>query len=197
MSLEQEKYMIVKELLSKEVCKITELYCLFEMLNNFNPDKPTGQVPGTHFKYGDNMTETLLLHAKPKLESVTGLKLVPTYSYHRVYKPGDILPDHQDRPSCEISATVTIGFKYNDKDDNYHWNLHGYVNGEKCYLQCGIGDAVIYKGCELVHGRDRFEVGEYSYQVQVFLHYVDANGPYSDSYKYDGRPAIGVKNALI
>ena len=176
MSLEQEKYMIVKELLSKEVCKITEQYCLFEMLNNFNPDKPTGQVPGTHFKYGDNMTETLLLHAKPKLESVTGLKLVPTYSYHRVYKPGDILPDHQDRPSCEISATVTIGFKY---------------------LQCGIGDAVIYKGCELVHGRDRFEVGEYSYQVQVFLHYVDANGPYSDSYKYDGRPAIGVKNALI
>jgi hypothetical protein len=65
------------------------------------------------------------------------------------------------------------------------------VNGEKRYLNCEPGDAVIYKGCELEHGRDRFDVGESSYQVQVFLHYVTENGPFAEKYKYDGRPEIG------
>jgi hypothetical protein len=37
---------------------------------------------------------------------------------------------------------------------------------------------------ELEHGRDRFDVGENSWQIAVFLHYVDADGPYKD-FKYD------------
>jgi hypothetical protein len=195
MSFEHDKYIIARGILPKELCKITEQYCLFEMLNNFQHEKTglTGvvMVPGTHSVYGDSLMETLLLYTKPKIENLTGLSLIPTYTYYRVYKPGDALNDHKDRPACEISSTLTIGFKYNGKDDDYHWCLHSYVNDEKRYFKCDVGDAVIYKGCELKHGRDKFDVDEYSYQVQVFLHYVDANGPYAKQYKYDGRPEIG------
>jgi hypothetical protein len=189
--LDKNNYIVVRNLLSSDICKITEQYCLFEMLNNFKSVDP--QVPGTHSIHGDSLTETLLLYLKPKIEELTNKSLIPTYSYYRVYKPGDILEDHDDRESCEISATLTIGFKYNNVSDDYRWSLHGYVGDEKRYFKCDVGDAVIYRGIELTHGRDRFDVGEHSYQVQVFLHYVDANGPYANEFKYDKRPAIGFK----
>jgi hypothetical protein len=45
----------------------------------------------------------------------------------------------------------------------------------------------------LNHGREPLDAGDGSYQIQVFLHYVDANGPYAEKYKYDGRSNIGIK----
>ena len=187
-----EKYRIIKQLIPDDICKVVEQYCLFKMLNE--PDKVESemeQCPGTHSVHGDSLTESLLLYAKPLIENQLDLKLIPTYSYYRVYKPGDILKTHTDRDACQVSATITIGYRYNDKDDEYHWSLYGYVDGEKRYLNCEPGDAVIYKGCELEHGRDRFDVDKYSYQVQVFLHYVAADGPFAKKHKYDGRPGIG------
>jgi len=192
LSFKNNKYTVVKGLLCEKICKIAEQYCLFQMLNNFKPDRGEfAQVPDTHSVHADSLMESILLSVKPDIEKVTGLKLIPTYSYYRVYKPGDILKDHTDRPSCEISATVTLGFKYNNKHDKYRWSLHTYVNDEKRYLECEPGDAVIYKGCEIIHGRDLFDVDKYSYQTQVFLHYVDANGLYAQQHRYDGRPGIG------
>tara|TARA_B100000497_G_scaffold111404_1_gene131500 strand:- start:28 stop:627 length:600 start_codon:yes stop_codon:yes gene_type:complete len=187
-----EKYRLVKQLIPDDICKVVEQYCLFKMLNE--PDvveNESQQCPGTHSVHGDILTESLLLYAKPKIEDNLGIKLVPTYSYYRVYKPGDILKDHKDRQSCEVSATITIGYRYNDKDDKYRWSLYGYVDGEKRYFDCEPGDALLYKGCEMEHGRDRFDVSKYSYQVQVFLHYVAAEGVYAKMCKYDGRPGIG------
>ena len=39
------------------------------------------------------------------------------------------------------------------------------------------GDGVLYKGCEIEHSRKPFDGEEY---IQVFLHYVDANGPFKE-----------------
>jgi hypothetical protein len=49
------------------------------------------------------------------------------------------------------------------------------------------GEAVIYLGCEVEHWREEFKG---NWQSQVFLHYVDANGPYANS-KFDGKKYIG------
>ena len=43
------------------------------------------------------------------MEKKTGLSLVPTYSYTRIYNKGNILKKHKDRPSCEISTTLHLG----------------------------------------------------------------------------------------
>ena len=49
------------------------------------------------------------------------------------------------------------------------------------------GDALLYKGTELTHWRDAYE-GERMFQV--FLHYVDANGP-NAAEKFDSRASTG------
>ena len=67
------------------------------------------QVPGSYAKYADRLMETLLIKTIPVMKAKTGLQLVPTYSYARAYKKGDILKRHKDRPSCEISTTVHLG----------------------------------------------------------------------------------------
>ena len=55
------------------------------------------QVPNTYSHYADIAMETLLLRTQPIMEKKTGLKLYPTYSYARIYKPGDILTKTSDQ----------------------------------------------------------------------------------------------------
>ena len=67
------------------------------------------QVPNTYSHYADHVMETLLMKVLPVMQKETGLELIPTYSYARIYKHGDILRRHKDRPSCEISTTIHLG----------------------------------------------------------------------------------------
>lgn len=106
----------------------------------------------------------LLDRMKPHMETWTGLKLLPSYYYSRLYQPNDELKEHTDRESCEISMTLTLGYEGNV------WGF--YVKNKK--FDINIGDAVIYKGCEIPHKRNKYIEGYW--QTQVFLHYVDANG---------------------
>ncbi len=187
-----ESYIKVEKLLSRDICKIAERYALYDRYNDNDKHEDT-QVIGSYVKYADSLMESLLLFLKPEIEKYTTLKLIPTYSFFRIYKAGHVLEDHLDRPACEISVTIPLGFKYNGKSDDYLWPLHGYVNEEKRYIPCDIGDGIIYKGCEIVHGRESLDADKGSYQIQMFLHYVDANGPYAEKHKYDGRDSIGIK----
>jgi hypothetical protein len=50
------------------------------------------------------------------------------------------------------------------------------------------GDAVVYKGCEVVHWREKADGTEVT--AQFMLHYVDQNGPYAD-FKLDKRASLG------
>ena len=54
-------------------------------------------------------TDALLLELRPKIEAVSGLHLVPTYSYARLYFYGDTMIRHHDRGSCEISVSIHLG----------------------------------------------------------------------------------------
>ena len=74
---------------------------------NLNDDA----VPNTPGSYADPFMDALLELSLPRMEAESGLRLFPTYSYFRVYKCGDVLKRHQDRPSCEVSATLNLGYK--------------------------------------------------------------------------------------
>lgn len=184
-NFEEDKYAHVKNAISPEMCAILAQYALRERTMKFRPEAKWQQVPGSHSVYKDNRMESLLFKLKPMMEHYTKKRLFPTYSYYRVYKSGDILPTHTDREACQYSTTITLGYKYIDKpDDGYKWRLYVIADNKKKYLDFVTGDAIIYKGMELEHGRDRFDVGEQSWQVAVFLHYVDADGPFK-RLKYD------------
>lgn len=186
-TFEKQGYVLVKNALSKEVTDLVTQYTLFDEGNDLQLEEgPTPQIHNSHSQYADPLMESLLLKLHKTLEENTGLTLYPTYSYYRVYRPGAVLVPHKDRASCEISATVTLGYDYKDQNGSYEWPIFMEGTG----YSMNPGDIVIYRGCDMEHWRDEFIAPEGSYHSQVFVHYVDANGPYAD-YKWDGRPAIG------
>jgi hypothetical protein len=128
--------------------------------------------------YGDPLTDSLLHTKVGKMSEICGLQLIPTYSFWRMYTTGAILKEHSDRPSCEVSVTINIG-----TSEKEPWPIYMENNP----VDLNPGDAVVYLGCELNHKRDEFK-GEWN--SQVFLHYVDANGP-NRSFELDGRNTYG------
>ena len=125
----------------------------------------------TAFSVGEDkvMTE---VHKKllPEFEKITGLKLFRTYNYLRIYQKGDILKCHSDRPSCEISCSICLGY-----DSNYCWELYLLnYDEEPVKVLLKPGDALIYKGFDLKHWRPKFRGKEH---VQLFLHHIDKDGP--------------------
>ena len=139
------------------------------------------QIPNTYSHYADNVMETLLMKVLPVMQQETGLELIPTYSYARIYKQGDILHKHKDRPSCEISTSVHLG--------GDPWSI--FVEGTEVILD--VGDMLVYSGCELEHWREPFEGDSCG---QVFLHYNHVNGPFADKNKFDGRPMLGLSKLV-
>lgn len=183
----KQGYCLVKNVLNNDILNLYSQYALFDEQQDFAPDQH--QVIGAHAKYGDPAMESMLLFLQKTVEENTGLDLYPTYSFYRVYRSGDELVEHKDRPSCEISTTVC--FNYNYKNHNYSWPI--YMEDNPVHLM--PGDMVIYKGCDLSHYREKLNINDDVWHVQGFFHYVDANGPYAN-FKYDNRSNIGVlKNA--
>jgi hypothetical protein len=177
-------YTLVKNAVDKELVDFITQYALFDEMQDFTPDAT--QVVGAHAKYADPVMETLLLKMHTVIEKSTGLKVHPTYSFYRVYRPGDELVPHKDRPSCEISITVSLGYDYQNSE--YKWPI--FVDGTGCVLE--PGDLVCYRGVDLEHWREKFIAPEGSWHVQAFLHYVDVDGPYAE-HKFDKRESIGAK----
>ena len=180
----KDGFCIVRSVISEELRDFVTQYALIDEMQDFSPDG--SQVPKAHAKYADPAMESMLLHLHSAMESYTGLKLHPTYSFYRVYRNGDELTPHRDRPSCEISATLCFNYNYNDK--HYQWPIYIGESGAAADLK--PGDMLIYRGCDLSHWREKFNPPEDCWHVQGFFHYVDVNGPYTD-YKNDGRDTIG------
>ena len=163
------KYKLIKNFFNKEELKLLKIYCnrKMDLHNDFNID----QYSFSPAWYHDSFMYSLLVSKTPLVEEQTNLKLFPTYTYWRYYIFGATLMQHNDRPSCEISASVCI-----EKRDDWAFE----IEGESFFLE--EGDAVLYAGCVHRHGRPGIYKGEG--MAQVFFHYVNKNGPFSH-HKYD------------
>jgi hypothetical protein len=180
----EKGYCVVKSSIDNDLRDFITQYSLFDEMRNFEAD--TQQVVGAHAKYADPVMETMLLKLLPLMENNTGLELDPTYSFYRVYRPGHELTVHKDRPSCEISCTLCFNYSY--ENSTYSWPI--FMDGNK--VEQLPGDLVIYRGCDLEHWRDKFDINDSeAWHVQGFFHYVDKNGPYAD-YKFDQRETLGL-----
>jgi hypothetical protein len=136
------------------------------------------QVPGAPAVGYDPVMDKLLVLLQPVIENLTSLQLFWTYSYFRVYRRGDALKRHTDRPSCEITLSLNLAYEGGEP-----WPLWVQGRNGPAALTLGPGDAALYRGIECAHWREPLK-GERC--VQVFLHYVDQNGPYAE-WKYDKR----------
>jgi hypothetical protein len=175
MTIQTKQYQIIRNLVSREVCDVlTDKLWALKKLNYFVFDN---QCPISYSFYG--ILDPLLTKYREALSKEINIDLRPTYSYTRIYRVGEELAVHTDRESCEYSVTLCLGMS----DETNPWPI--YMGDEKVIL--AVGDACIYKGCDIPHRREMFEE---EWQAQTFMHYVDSNGPYKD-YELDGRDRLG------
>ena len=208
----EKKYIVIKKAISFELANFGYNYLLLKRdavkcmqdanyISKFTPGFGKwndGQVPNTYACYSDMFMETLMMKVLPVMQERTEMTLIPTYSYTRIYKKGDILKRHKDRPSCEISTTLYLG--------GDPWTIFLDPTGQKTVINeykqihkpnarkgipitLEVGDMLVYSGCELEHWREPFE-GEHC--AQVFLHYNNIDGPFGTQNKFDKRPLLGV-----
>ena len=209
------KYKVVKQAINYELANFLFNYFLLkreavEHMYDTNMTYDNGmlgtwkdkQIPNTYSIYGDPTFDTLLMKVLPIMKRETGLEVVPTYSYARLYKHGDELKRHKDRPSCEISTTINLGGEpwpifidgtgaNNVVNERQNLVKPGAPIGTKVLLE--VGDMLVYSGCELEHWREPFDGNICG---QVFLHYNHVNGPFAEKNKFDGRQMLGLPSGI-
>ena len=128
----------------------------------------------------------------PRVAQVAGCELMPSYAYFRIYQQGDICRVHSDREACEHSLSLTV-----ELGDNLPWALSlekrhldrplanidpDFADEAFASLPMSAGDAVMYRGVNHRHGR--LEPNPNSWSAHLFMHWVDAGGPYA-SHAFD------------
>ena len=128
----------------------------------------------------------------PRVAQVAGCELMPSYAYFRIYQKGDLCRVHSDREACEHSLSLTV-----ELGDKIPWALSveqrrlerpspsidpDFGTEPFASLAMSAGDAVMYRGVNHRHGR--LEPNPNSWSAHLFLHWVDAKGPYA-SHAFD------------
>lgn len=160
--LEKDNYQYVENVLTEEEQALLNNYCKLYHFHNFK-EHDFSQCTGESFQYACLVMEALLKSKQPLFEKVIGKKILPTYSFWRMYNYLSDLKPHSDRAACEISCTVCIG------NDGTPWPIYMGDNP----VEVKPGDGVVYHGPKINHYRKEFK-GDW--HNQVFLHYVYADG---------------------
>ena len=182
----EKRYTILRNLIPAHDCAMVYRYAM--VLSAAGALEPDPKVGGAASRYADPQMELLLSDLLPVVENATGLRLHPTYSFFRVYVPGDELKRHSDRPSCEVSLSICLGY---DAGETWGLWVEG-PHGTAC-ARLEPGDALVYRGCECPHWREPF-TGKHA--AQVFLHYVEQNGPNAE-FRFDRRAGLNLPATSI
>ena len=225
MSFKKNKYIVVRQAISKDLALFIYNYFLmqkqvydtcrkrryispYEILlgqyDHINFQKAAaGHIPhDTYSQYANIAMETLMLKCQPLMEKTTGLKLYPTYTFARLYNNGDILERHKDRFSCEISTTMNLG-----GDD---WPIYlspnenvGIPDGKKITVESKAkGIKVDLKpGDMLVYSGCELEHWRNKFKgkecIQAFLHYNNRKTPGAKENMFDKRPHLGLPQSML
>jgi hypothetical protein len=178
------KYGIIKNLISDDLR--IQMINLMDLIkdHSMNIDDNDPLLDGTSSPAYYGIFNSIQLEVLPKIENAFNVKLVPTYNYSRIYYNDSILLKHIDRPSCEYSITINLF-----QEDGI-WPIWMEYDSGPTELHLNPGDAAWYKGCEVLHWRNKNTKG---IGYQSFMHYVEKNGKYSKQI-YDNRMELWYKN---
>ena len=117
-------YLVVPKILSGELLDFIGIHAYNRARIEGVEKNPDGtikdtQVPNTPSFYGDFVMENLQDFLLPKIESATGMKLLPTYTFFRVYKAGDILANKNPFDDANVFKKIDQAFQdIYDADEN-------------------------------------------------------------------------------
>jgi hypothetical protein len=143
--------------------------------------QPTIDISGHFYR----PLTTFLWGLTPIISEITGADLLPSYDYFRIYHQGEICRVHSDRPSCEHSVSLTLAYS-----DGLPWPLEvgsrRVTEEGPCFDDFGDepnsavammpGDAVLYRGIDLRHGRTQPNPNQWS--AHLFLFWVERGGQF-------------------
>lgn len=182
----EKKALVVRNVLPKVLCdRFTQhLWQLKEEGITIDDDP---QSPLSPSAYGVKLFEFYAEQSVERFSTMLGVDLASTYVYSRIYMPGEELKNHRDRVECEISCTVNLGRKGPIWPIYYAYEEEDKDTEREHKVLLEPGDMIWYRGCEVWHWRNPYtEAGPDDWTAQMFLHYVDKNGPYADR-AYDHR----------
>ena len=178
-----DKTTILRKVISNELCEFLSLQFRILMIVDYGSglySKPANDSE-LFSKYSPLFLDSLLLYLQPLIQENFKDRLLPTYSFGRIYGHQHALPPHFDcRSSSEIGVSCCLS-----KDSE--WSLDFYKSDKIESVSLEIGDVVIYHGPSLKHGRAPYCGQEY---IGAFLFYVFKNGPLKHL-RYDTRPFLG------
>lgn len=120
------------------------------------------------------------------MAELTGADLLPSYDYFRIYHQNDVCRVHSDRPSCEHSVSLALVYS-----DGVPWPLEVGSRrvtaegpcfddwGDEAFSSVAMapGDAVVYRGMDLRHGRTQPNPNRWS--AHLFLFWVERGGKFA------------------
>ena len=165
-NFKEDGYLLVRDLIEPG-----DMYDYLQTMVDEGKGRMDTVAGGKYAFYGDSRFEELLESTLPAIERLTGYRLFKTYSYARLYNMGNVLEAHRDRAACEVTVSICLG------NDAQTWPLWlRDKEGIDRSFALEPGDAFLFKGIELTHWREENTFGRCG---QVFLHYVDQDGPYT------------------
>jgi hypothetical protein len=171
LELTQNSYLLVKNFINKEEAQdLADQFFMHEVSGLCEVDS---QAPKSSSAYNFMPFLKLLVKKVSHVSELIQEDVLPTYTYARIYKYGEVLDRHRDRDACEISITLNLA---QDKE----WPIYiQKPSNEEVSLNLKPGDAMLYLGCIADHWRHAFTGNNHT---QVFMHYVRANGPCAYAY---------------
>jgi hypothetical protein len=127
------------------------------------------QSPLRYTAYNDPVVRFFHQQLTAAVSAFAGEPVKPSYVYLASYQSGAILPKHTDREQCEFSVTLCLDYAPAPQCAT-PWPLHLDKPSGKVTVFQAIGDALLYRGCQLPHSRDALPEGHTS--TSIFFHYV-------------------------
>jgi hypothetical protein len=170
-SLLTNGYVVLRDIINPlQIGALRQYYRDIEHLDYFRRDS---QVPKRDIIHNEPVARFIHYQLKNLINKVSPERVIPSFTYLSIYKPGSILDKHTDREQCAWNMSVSIDMQ----PESEIWPIYMEIAGKAFEVRLGMGDAVLYSGTKIPHWRE--QLPENQKAIICFYHFVaeDFSGP--------------------
>ena len=163
MDIDKTYFFKIENFLDKDMCEsITKKY--FDALEIFGDKISKNSRKGFKELRSAPVFKKEEKNILTKLANLINKDLLMGYSHIIFYEPGAELPKHLDRPQSQYGININV---WQTDDYSYPIYLTHPETNEITEINQNVGDAFVYKACEVPHYRNELKTGN-SIQFMVF-----------------------------